>query len=375
MLINFNSSSTEILLNPRIDPEKRAHLTQLVKTNTQSNPQFQSHIFIASSGTTQTKKDDFKMVALSKRAILTSAHAVNQHLQATSQDIWLNSLPEFHVGGLGILARSFLTGSQVIPLEKWNPQEFTDLITSHSVTLTSLVPAQVYDLSLLKIRAPKTLRAVIVGGGAINNELHKQANDLGWPLLLSYGLTECSSQVATSNSKSTELNFLNHIEAKVNSQNYLMIKSEALLTAYLFISGDNCEISDPKKDGWLTTEDLSSINGRTLTILGRSNDFIKIGGEGVLFSHLEKRFEEIKLQCSFTKDAALVAFPDDRLGFVVHLATTCLEINPLVEKFNSTVMPYERIRHIHVIDKIPRTALNKLCKVELLTALQNKILR
>lgn len=367
--MDFNSSTAEILLNPRIDPAKRAKILSLLD---KVIAQFSGHIIIASSGTTKTDHDDFKLVALSKNAILTSAASVNKHLNATSNDIWLNPLPEFHVGGLGILARAFLTNSKVIQMDSWEPKAFTELITSHHITFTSLVPAQVYDLCLLNIKCPSSLKALIVGGGAMNQELYEKAKSLGWPLLVSYGMTEIASQIATSTHNSLNLCLLTHVKAKINSNGLLMLKSPSLLTAYILISEDEITISDPKSDGWLTTEDLCRIEDKTLTILGRANDFIKIGGEGVLFSHLEKRFEEIKLKCNLTKDAAIIAYPDERLGFVVHLASTFADTSELIEMFNSSVMPYERIRHTHHMTQIPRTALKKILKAELMQSLLRK---
>ena len=62
---------------------------------------------------------------------------------------------------------------------------------------SSLVPAQVLDLVRAGLRPPPVLRAIVVGGGAISAELYRDARALGWPVLPSYGMTECCSQIAT----------------------------------------------------------------------------------------------------------------------------------------------------------------------------------
>ena len=358
--MDFYSDKSELLLNPKLEMDTSSIEKEI------ATDRFKAHFFIASSGTTKKDGDDLKLVALSKSAIIESAKAVNKHLNATSKDIWLNCLPHFHVGGLGILVRAMLTNSRVISLEKWDPITFHELISTHSITQTSLVPAQVFDLVLHQLQAPKSLRGLIVGGGSINQQLYEKALHLGWPLLISYGLTECCSQVATSHHESQNLNILQHVEAKISATGFLMLKSESLLTAYVFVSPTQIKIIDPKNDDWFTTEDLATIDNNILNILGRTSDFIKIGGEGVHFSQLEKRLEEIKLNKHLTHDVALVAVQDDRLGFVIHLATTHPECTSLVEDFNSSVMPYERIRKTHLVENIPRTTLNKLCKAALL---------
>ena len=43
------------------------------------------------------------------------------------------------------------------------------------------------------------------GGGAVSDELYRDARALGWRVLPSYGMTECCSQVATALSDSPEL--------------------------------------------------------------------------------------------------------------------------------------------------------------------------
>ena len=114
----------------------------------------------------------------------------------------MHSLPDFHVGGLGIWARAYLSGAAVVDFKqahpgKWQSQAFYQYIQQVKGTLSALVPAQIYDLAALECPAPSSLRAVIVGGGALLPGLYERAVALGWPLLPSYGLTECGSQVAT----------------------------------------------------------------------------------------------------------------------------------------------------------------------------------
>ena len=62
--------------------------------------QLRGHLLFSTSGSTGNSK----WVALSRRAIMTSAEAVNEHLQVTPHDHWLLALPTFHVGGMGVVA-------------------------------------------------------------------------------------------------------------------------------------------------------------------------------------------------------------------------------------------------------------------------------
>ena len=182
--MNWTWEDSEVRLNPR-HPfyifYKNA-MQELART-------FKGHIWLATSGSSAQSHHEVKWAALSKEGLLISAAAVNDHLQSTSKDIWINPLPEFHVGGLGIFARAYLSKATVIDyftLEegKWNAIKFHGLANECSATLTSLVPAQVYDLIIQKLRAPSQLRAVIVGGGALSENLYYQALEYGWKLFL-----------------------------------------------------------------------------------------------------------------------------------------------------------------------------------------------
>lgn len=351
-MIDWDSSKGEILLNPR-DPQ-RAFLESKL------HGVLDDHFWFLTSGSTgQTKA-----VALSKNALLTSAKAVNAHLQATNEDIWLSGLPHFHVGGAGILARAHLSGSSVITLPtKWDPALF--LLEAKKATLTALVPTQVWDLVTRGYKAPPSLRAVIVGGGELSSDLYNQAQKLGWPLMPSYGLTECASQVATANLGSPKLPLLHHIDAKINDGR-LSLKSPALLTTYALFDQGKMTLEDPKVDGWFTTEDCATLENNFVSIQGRSSDFVKIGGESVDLKKLSHLVDSIK--GSF--DCALIALPDERLGHILHLAHTKKEpLPPFLDRYHEKVLPFERIRKTHLIPAIPRSPLGKLMKGELIKLL------
>jgi O-succinylbenzoic acid--CoA ligase len=82
------------------------------------------------------------------------------------------------------------------------------------VTLASLVPAQVSDIVRDHIRR-RCHYAPLWSAGAVRGAL-QWARALGWPLLPSYGMTECCSQVATAKLESRDLVLLDHIEARID---------------------------------------------------------------------------------------------------------------------------------------------------------------
>jgi len=331
--VNFDSGESHLLLNPRLPAKERARLEALV-------PPLRAHVFVATSGTTGA----IKLVALSKTAILASAAAVNDRLGVTSKDVWCRVLPYFHVGGLGIHARAHLSGARVIEMP-WDPHAFA----ATEATLASLVPAQVHDVVSAGLTPPKALRAILVGGGSLDPDQQARGHALGWPLLATYGMSECCSTVVV------EDELLPHLDARSEPDGRLAVRGASLFTGYATASG----LVDPKIDGWFVTEDFGEVEGRRVRVRGRAADFVKIGGESVDLNRLDAIIRYIAGDA-----AAVVAVPDARLGRVIHLAATG-EAERIVEAFNAQVLPYERIRAVHRVAAIPRSPLGKLLRAEL----------
>lgn len=344
MEIDWTNDESHVLLNPRMPPDEQARFQSLVID-------LPAHLWLATSGTTGA----LKLTALSKRAMLASAAAVNRHLAVTARDVWCCVLPEFHVGGLGIFARAFLLGSRVVRAP-WDARAFAQ---NNEVTLASLVPAQVSDLVQLRLSSPENLRAIVIGGGVLTSALYDEARALGWPLLPSYGMTETCSQVATATLASPELVILDHMEARTEPDGRLAFRSAALLTGYATEHG----FVDPKgSDGWFVTEDLGSVEGRTLRVEGRRGDFVKIGGESVDLARLDAILSSIA-----GIHGAVMAVPDSRLGHVIHLAVDdSADEHGVMTAFNERVLPFERARGTHRVPEIPRSPLGKLLRAKLL---------
>jgi len=343
---DWTTTESHLLLNPRMPAAERRVLEAYVVD-------LPGHVWLATSGTTGA----LKLTALSKEALLASAAAVNRHLQSDAHDVWYAVLPSFHVGGLGIHARAFLSGARVIDVA-WDPAAFA---ADRAVTLASLVPAQVSDLVTARLQAPPQLRAIVVGGGALAAELYRAARELGWPVLPSYGMTETCSQAATATLGSEQLILLDHLQARVEADGRLAFRGSSLLTGYATAAG----FADPKRDGWFVTEDLgaaASSGGKTiLRVEGRRGDFIKIGGESVDLGRLDAILASIA-----GPSAAVVAVPDVRLGHVIHLAIEPgLDAPAVAAAYDARVHPFERARRVHVVPAIPRTSLGKLMRKQL----------
>jgi len=335
-MIDWTGDRTHVLLNPRLPADEQERLERLGRAS-----RLRGHIIVATSGSSGA----LKLVALSKEAVLASAAAVNERLEVTGADVWCRVLPIFHVGGLGIEARAHLAGARVVSMS-WDSRAFA--LTD--ATLASLVPAQIHDLLAAAVKPPPRLRTILIGGGAFDAELQTRAAAAGWPVLASYGMSECASTIAV------EDVLLSHLDARSESDGRLAFRGSSLLTGYVDESG----LVDPKLDGWFVSEDVGEVDGRKIRVRGRRGDFIKIGGESVDLTRLDRILDSVRGSI----DAALLPVADDRLGNVIHLAVTA-DGDAIVEKFNARVLPFERIREVHRVRSIPRSSLGKLLRSQL----------
>lgn len=360
-----------LLLDPRIGVEKRLLFEDRLRAVAPEG----NGIWIASSGTTRKEGERYRFLALSEQALLTSAQAVNAHLGATKNDLFVSCLPDFHVGGLGLQIRAHLLGARFVRSagndRPWNVAEFVRDIDANRGTIVSLVPTQLVDIVRAGLGAPPSVRVAVIGGGALSLREYQRGRELGWPLLPSYGCTECSSQIATASLSSLKhpvgagmptLELLSHIEAREDA-GVLSIKSEALFSRRVRIAEDSVSVEDHPAGVWYRTSDLVELHGRMVRPCGRVDDLIKIGGEGVNLHELSLLVRDIREGVPMPGDIALRPLPDERLGYVLALDATDMDLGEVVkERFNEQVLPFARIRSVEHVSSIERTALGKIVK-------------
>ena len=342
-----------MLLNPRWPESLRARVMAA------EFPALEDHVWLATSGT----GGRLKLVALAWSGLEASARAVNAHLGATGDDVWLNPLPFFHVGGLGIRVRAGLAGARCVAFaEGWDPRRFVEQAEECGATLSSLVPTQVHDLVRTGCRAPLRLRAVVVGGGALSGALCAEARALGWPLLPSYGLTEAASQVATAVRGAEDtawLPLLPHVEARVDDMGVLELRGPSLLTGWMvFEESGGVLYEDPKREGWLRTSDRVELRGRELRVLGRTDDLVKIRGELVDVAALERALQERVPSGA----VCLLVEADERNGCRLRVLAENEQAAREAETAGGEVFPAYARPHEVVVGAIQRTALGKIVR-------------
>ncbi len=320
--------------------------------------------FFQTSGTEGARK----WVGLTKQALLTSARAVNEHFGITERDHWLLALPTHHVGGFGILARAHLSGSAVTRLEgKWNAAAFVQTCENVGATLASLVPTQVFDLVAAQMMAPASMRAVLVGGGALNAELEAAALDLGWQVHRTYAMTETGSSVAAQPRPGAELEVLPIWQVRTDAEGVLNISGPALAQGYAICEEGRWRWEPIPAQGLRTRDRVEIIEAegtRRLRFLGREAGTVKILGELVALGPIQDRIEALRLKLgSSAADAAVCDVADARKESRLVLAVSGMtesEAAQMQKGLNETLRPFEQIQDVRMLHAIPRSDLGKV---------------
>lgn len=310
-----------------------------------------------------------KWVGLTKESMLISARAVNAHFDITERDRWLLALPVYHVGGFGVLARAFLSGSKITRLaEKWDAHLFVGTCEDVGATLTSLVPTQVFDLVAAKLRAPLSMRTVLVGGGALSSEIEAAALGLGWPVRRTYGMTETASQVASQRAEGGGMEVLPVWQVCTDSEGVLTVRGGALAQGYAIQEAGDWRWEAIPAEAGLRTRDCVELwheaGRQCLRFKSRVAGTVKILGELVTLGPIQERLDMLRLKMGLQAGEAVVCdLPDRRTETRLILAVSGMserDAARLQERLNEMLRPFERITEAKRLHSIPHSELGKV---------------
>lgn len=323
-----------------------------------------------------------KRIALSKQALLLSAAAVNRHLQVTEDSCWGLALPVHHVGGFGIIARVFEASCYLAQIHgKWDRQEFFEWVAEDEVTHLSLVPTQVHDIVKAGVRAPSTLRAIVVGGGRLELELGQAARDLGWPVLASFGMTETGSQIATQSLEQLampyqtgDLSVLPIWRTRTTEDDLLEVSGPALFSGTVTRRGAAWHY-EARRTEWHRTTDRVELRDGMLSPLGRNDLLVKVLGELVDPLVIEAELRACGAASLAANDFAVAAVPDERAehALVPVFAASVSREQALqwVNAYNAQAPGFRRLKDPVLLASMPLSELGKIRRAELARMLQN----
>jgi O-succinylbenzoic acid--CoA ligase len=242
-----------------------------------------------------------KAVMLTQAAVLASCARINRCLGLGPGDEWLCCLPLQHVGGLAIGYRCALAGAtlrlQTGLADGFDATAVAADLARGTVTHLSLVPPMLARLLDAGVQPPPSLRVLLLGGQALHSALARRAVAAGWPLYVTYGMSETCSQIATGPyaAEGAAPTRVGPVLAGVELDcarcdkppRVLRVRGPMLMAGY---ANPARRPGDGLCDGWLVTSDLGRVDADgALHILGRADDMLVIGGVNVFPVAVEER--------------------------------------------------------------------------------------
>lgn len=354
---DFLSSDNLYLIPPYLESQRDFFISSWKDLN------LEDHVFLFSSGTTNTQK--LKFYVISKQAIINNAKAVNEFLNCDPNDSWLASLPAYHIGGLSIFIRSYLAKTKLVEIDqKWQPQEYYKLIQDHKISYFSLIPRQLYEFVQLNVKAPSALKGVFIGGDFLPDSLAQKALALDWPIIKTYGMTELSSQIATSFYADTEEGFLCLLPIHKIHQGY--ITSNALFSGMGEFKQNGLSFEPFVKSSYKLPDEfeLKEVAGKQfLKPLGRRGDEFKLKGRLINLQELKNLLAPVFIELGCYSQIELVPSTDALIGSYLNVYME-QELKNIEEQMVHQMLqlaPYLKdVLKFTYFDKLPKTSIGKI---------------
>lgn len=228
------------------------------------------------------------------------------------RSIWGLNLPLYHVSGLSILFRSYLSKSKILLSKNWT-----------RATHLSLVPTQLYRLLKDQTHLPH-LQTLLLGGAPIPHF------STPWNVLPTYGMTEMSSQIVTADTLHP------YAQMKITSENEIWVRGEVLFQGYL----QNNHLHLPlNSEGWFETGDLGRWDQGRFEIIGRKDNLFISGGENIQPEEVEAA---IRNHCH-VDEAIVIPLKDEEFGFRPAVFLRDPSLLPIIQKKLLDVLPKFKI--------------------------------
>jgi O-succinylbenzoic acid--CoA ligase len=313
-----------------------------------------------------------KAARLTVGAFEALARASGENLGSRPSDRWLCNLPLFHVGGLGTAVRCAHDGAALVLHPRFDAGSVVRAVRDDGITHLSLV-ARTLEQCLDAGLEPRKLRGVLVGGGPVPAGLVERARARGIPVLLTYGLTEACSQVATERPGDADGTTagppLPGLEVRIvdaglrplptGEEGTIAVRGPTLMRGYLDEEAATAEVL---RGGWLQTGDLGRLDAHgRLTVLARRTDLILSGGENVYPAEVEA----VLADHPAVAEVAVVGRPDPRWGqvpvaVVVPRRTAADQLPGLQAWARSRLAAFKVPAEVLPATELPRTAAGKV---------------
>jgi len=307
-------------------------------------------VLVHTSGSTGKPKP----LLVEKRRMEASARITCQFLGLKEGDTALLCMPLDYIAGKMMVVRALTCGLRLISVEPKGCPEWDG-----PVDFAAMVPLQVWNLLQQAPQRLQQIRHLIIGGGAINEELAAALQDLSHAVWSTYGMTETLSHIALRRLNGPERSDwytpFEGVDVSLNEEDCLVIHAPAVHDGPL-VTNDIAELSTANCQ-------LSTVNCQLSTqkfrILGRKDNVICSGGIKIQIEKVERL-----LHPHLHEPYMITKTPDTKLGEQVVLLTESHDI-PTIQGICRQVLPkYWQPRMYLSVDQIPITETGKPARAE-----------
>ncbi|UPV73563.1 long-chain-fatty-acid--CoA ligase [Halorussus limi] len=350
------------------------------------------------SGTT----GDPKGVMRTHRTETLHAYLITVHQEIRDDDVYLWTLPMFHVNGWGHIYAVTGTGATHVCTRGVNAAEIFDVVVEEDVSYMCAAPTVLnrlidyHEQHGVETAGENSVRIATAGSAPPEATIRTVEDEFGWYLKHVYGATETGPLVTTSDArrllpegeerfalkKRQGIPYLGTEVAVVDEDGddvprddatlgEIVVRGNQVMEGYWEKPEATEEAFSRRREGWYHTGDLAVVDENGMvSIQDRKKDIIISGGENI--SSIE--LEDTLFDHEAVADVAVIPAPSDEWGetpkaFVVPASgdpddpgVTGDELRAFAE---DRLASYKAVRRVEFVETLPTTATGKVQKYEL----------
>jgi fatty-acyl-CoA synthase len=310
-----------------------------------------------------------------KGAVLTHGNCfwTNLSFDATTgvhgDDVVLQVLPQFHVGGWNVQALlAWLKGATVVLERQFDADRVLRLLEEKRVTTMMGVPPIYLFLSQhprFELADLSSLERAVVGGAPMPEPLLETWAARGIAIVQGYGLTEAAPNVLCLPPEDAvrKIGFAGKpypfVDVRISDEGELQVQGPNVFPGYW--RNPEATAQAFTGDGWLRTGDVAEADDEGFyRIKGRLKDMYISGGENVYPAEVEAVLHEHP----HVQDAAVVGVPDERWGErgIAFVVADGASEDELIEWCSSRLARFKVPASVRFVGEIPRNSLGKIQK-------------